>query len=375
MTRIGTLYTAIAIGTLLGVAPAAAAFKYVEEGQKAPDFTLKDLSGEPIQLEKRLGPKGLVIAFWATWSARSKPALDDLEALYRERKDKGLEVLAVNVDHEHLSDEDLKAVKALAAQWSFPVLLDDGLALYAKYGVVATPSFAILDAQGTIRFARAGYSSSAKGDIKDAVDGLLGLAEEKAERLHIKMREYVPPKKATLHYQKALVLIQRGMGKKAVKDLEEAAGLDPSWAEPRVELARLYRAEARRQPELLAKAEAVLREAKAARPKHVQTLTSLAEVLLAEGKAEESLGEADQALAAESGYTPALLAKARGLSALKRGEEAGKAVDEALSLDPRSASAHALKGELAAARGDWREAAGALRTAVEAGFSVRDGSE
>lgn len=362
------------VGLLVG-APAAGAFKYVEEGQKAPDFTAKGLGGEPLRLADRIGPKALVVVFWATWSPRSRPALDDLEALLKERGDKGLAVLAVNVEHEVVSPEERQVIASWAAHWSFPVGIDEGLSAFSSYGVVATPSLAVLDPQGVVRYARAGYSSSAREDVREAVDGLLGLAQERAARLGIKVRDYVPPKMATLHYQKALVLVQRGMARKAFRDLEEAAALDPAWPEPKVELARLLRAEGSRRPDARERAERLLREARAARPKHVQTLTALAEVLLDQGKNDEALGTADEALSVQAEFTPALVAKSRALRALGRPAEAEKIIEEALLLDPRSPANLAERADVAAAQGDWRQAAASLRAAVERALEKHGGVE
>lgn len=356
---------------LLAVAPAAAAFKYVEVGQKAPDFALKTLDGQEVRLSDRVGPKALAVVFWATWSARSKPLLADLAELYRQRKDQGFEVIAVNVDHEQLEGEARAAVEAAAKDLPFPVVVDEGLATYYAYGVVATPSLALLDEGGTVRYALASYSTAAKRDLRDAVDALLGIHEEAAPRFAVKKRDYVPPKKATLHYQKAQVLIRRGMARKAIRDLERAAKIDPKWAEPRVLLARIYLERAAKRPRYLEKAEAVLREAREIQPRHVQTVGLLAEVLEARGKHDEALAAAEEALGFEPAYTPALVVKARALRSLGRPDEAARAVDAALELDPRNPRVLAEKGEVAAALGRWEEAAGAFRRAVELAWKAR----
>ncbi len=363
----------IALWVLLGVAPAAAAFKYVDVDLKAPDFTLRALGGEKVSLHGELGPKALAVVFWATWSPRSRTMLADLQELLEERWDRGFRVLAVNVDHEELDPETLAAVRGWAGSWSFPVLLDAGLATYYAYGVVATPSLALLDETGTVRFVRASYSSSARLEIREAVDALLGIASAGAERVALKKRSYVPPKKATLHYQKALVLVRRGMERKAVRDLEQAARLDPEWPEPRVLLARIYLHQARRRPGRLARAEKVLREAREIRPGHVQTLALLARVLEEQGRHEEALAAAEEALAADDGYTPALVVKARALRVLGRPAEALQVIDRAVELDPRSPEVLAEQGEVAAAQGLWQQAAEALRRAVELAWQARAG--
>ncbi len=355
----------------LAVAPAAAAFKYVETGQEAPEFTAPDLSGAPVTSAPEPGDKAVAVVFWATWSPRSRAILDDLEKLYTEYRDLGFRVVAVNVDHEHLDDETRRAVEQAARAWSFPVVVDDGLAVYYEYGVVATPSVAVVDADGIVRFTRASYSTAAHLELREAVEGVLGVKPEAAARVAIKKRDYVPPKKATLHYQKAQILIRRGMAKKAVRDLAKAARLDPNWPEPRVLMARLYLGPARGKPGALERAEAALREARKARPEHVQTLALLAEVLVARGNHDEALAVAGDALAIEPAYTPALLARARSYRALGRVAEAEADVAAALEVDPRNPRVFFEKGEVAAARGDWQDAADAFRKAVELALSER----
>ncbi len=358
---------------LLGVAPAAAAFKYVEVGQKAPDFTLRTLDGREVSLRGELGAKALAVVFWATWSPRSRTMLGDLQELLDERGAQGFRVLAVNVDHEEIDPQTLGTIEQWAEAWSFPVLLDTGLATYYAYGVVATPSLALLDESGTVRFVRASYSSSAKLEIREAVDALLGITPAETGRVAVAKRSYVPPKKATLHYQKALVLVRRGMERKAVRDLEQAARLDPNWPEPRVLLARIYIHQARRRPSRLARAEKVLREAREIRPGHVQTLALLARVLDEQGKHDEALRVADEALGVDDAYTPALVVKARALRILGRSEDALRVIDRAMELDPRSPEVFAERGEVAAAQGRWQAAAEALRRAVELAWQARGG--
>jgi len=373
MTKLRCCLPLFAACLLLAVVPAAAAFKYAEVGQRAPDFGLQDLKGEPVRLQDRLGPKALAVVFWATWSPRSRSMLDDLEKLYVQRKAQGLEVLAVNVDHEHLGDEDRRAVEELAAGWSFPTLVDEGLSTYYAYGVVATPSLALLDDKGEIRYVRASYSTSAREDIREAVDALLGIVDEAKAQVVAKRREYVPPKKATLHYQKAQVLVGRGMAKKSVRDLEEAAKLDPNWVDPRVLLARVYLGEERGKAASLAKAEAALAEAVALQPKHLQAHALMAEVRLALGKHGEALQAAEETLALEPGYTPAILARAKSLRALGRIEEARAALDLALEAAPRNPALFAELGELLAGSGKWQEASESMRQAAELALAASAG--
>lgn len=368
---VGFARTAAWVALVLGVvAPAAAAFKYVELGQEAPLFTLETLEGEQLSLRETVADaKVTAVVFWAAWSPRSAPMLAELEALYGARREAGLRVLAVNVEHEELDAEAREQVAAEAAKLSFPVVVDVGLATYYAYGVVATPTLALLDEAGIVRYVRASYSSSAKLEIREQVLGMLGVEAESDQARPPQVRSYVPPKKATLHYQKAQVLIQRGRPQRAVRDLEQAAELDPLWAEPRVLLARIYRDHAAKDPASLEKAAAVLGEAERIQPRHVQTLALYAEVLVQLARHAEGLAAAERALAVEPGFTPALLARAQALRA--QGDLAGAraTVEDALALSPWDPAALREQGNVASAAGNWQEAAAALRRATEAALA------
>jgi thiol-disulfide isomerase/thioredoxin len=63
----------------------------------APDFTLPTLSGAPIRLSDLRG-KVVLLNFWATWCGSCRAEMPTIEALHRQYKDRGLEVLAVNLD-------------------------------------------------------------------------------------------------------------------------------------------------------------------------------------------------------------------------------------------------------------------------------------
>ena len=356
---------------LCAVVPAAAAFKYVEVGQSAPEFTLESVTGKAVSLGETVsGSKAVAVVFWALWSPRSKPMLDDLQKLLAAHRGAEFRVLAVNVEHEKLAAGDREQIAAAAAAWSFPVLVDPGLTTFYTYGVVATPTLALLDGEGVVRYVRASYSTSAKLEIEEQVLSLLGLAPEAETRRQVEKRSYVPPKRATLHYQKAQVLIQRGRASRAVRDLEQAAQLDPKWAEPRVLLARIYRDQAKKRPDLLAKAETVLAEAEGLQPDHLQTLALHAEVLVEMGRHEDALAAAGRALELEPAYTPALLAKTQALRALGDLDGARAALGEAILLSPRTPAVLAEQGELEAAAGNWPEAATAFRSATEAALSA-----
>ncbi|MGH7766563.1 MAG: redoxin domain-containing protein, partial [Candidatus Binatia bacterium] len=80
-----------------------------EKTIRAPDFSLEDLSGKQLSL-KDLRGKIVFLNFWATWCVPCRQEMPLMEALHREFKDQGLEIVAVNFR------EDKKAVEKFFAE-------------------------------------------------------------------------------------------------------------------------------------------------------------------------------------------------------------------------------------------------------------------
>ena len=65
------------------IVPIAATLQGLQVGMEAPDFSLKDLSGQTKNFSAVKGHKMTIVIFWSTWSAKSEKALLRLEKLYR----------------------------------------------------------------------------------------------------------------------------------------------------------------------------------------------------------------------------------------------------------------------------------------------------
>ncbi len=63
----------------------------------ALDLSLSDLNGRKVSLKDYRG-KILILSFWATWCKPCQEFLEELNQLYLENKEKGLEVVAIAVD-------------------------------------------------------------------------------------------------------------------------------------------------------------------------------------------------------------------------------------------------------------------------------------
>ena len=301
----------------------SAAFKNVQVSQTPPAFALKDTSGREWKSADIYGRGATVVVFWATWSPRSSEVIHDLEALRAKIGPEKLQVVTVNCEHPSISAADRDAIAAVAKQVGFsgPVLVDDGLIAFNEYGTMALPSTLVLGADGKVAYLLAGYPSTLREDLADAVRKAAGLPTEAEQR---PVQEYVPKNHALMYYNLGRQLASKGQDEKAEAQLKISVEKDPDFKKSRIELGLIYKKTGRRD---LALAE--FQRAKEIDPKDHEALYQLAIVSLQTGKFAESGKLFEELLAEfpereEFALGGALAAKYQGKDEdYRKGREAG----------------------------------------------------
>lgn len=355
-------------GCALYAAPkAAAAFKNVNIGTEVPVFKLSDLSGNEVSLDSFKGDNAVIVVFWATWSERSLEELRDVQKLVASHGPKGLKAVAVNVEHEHATDDDLRSIreKAASLNLTYPVLLDKGLETFRNYGVVAVPSTGVLGTGHVLRFDFNGYPSSVFLDMKSQVEELLGMKPKETAVAAKDDTTHKPTRPALLNYNLGRRLYAFGMGDKAEPKLRAAAAADPKWAAPNVLLGEVFLSQSKKDPGKVAEAKKAFEAAVAAEEGNVVARTGLARVYWRAGQAADAEREADAVLKRNATYPPALLLKAAILA--RKGDLPGaeKLIREAIELNPRDPLSHAQAGRAYEEAKDLRKAAAMYRKAWE----------
>lgn len=115
-------------------------------GNVAPDFTLTDMHGQQVSLSQFRG-KVVILNFWATWCPPCREEMPSMERLYRDYQDKGLVMLAVNVDE---NGKQAVAEFLQKTPHSFPILLDSENVAQNTYGVFRFPESFIIDRNGVV---------------------------------------------------------------------------------------------------------------------------------------------------------------------------------------------------------------------------------
>ncbi len=137
------------------------------KGDVAPDFSLPVLGGGADNLRNYRGHV-VILNFWGSDCLPCRAEMPDLQATYTELRGRGLTVVGVN------RGEPLASAAALAQEFdlTFPILLDEDLAVSAKYDVRSTPTTLIIDRQGVIRERILGGPLT-RTEVRRLVEGLL----------------------------------------------------------------------------------------------------------------------------------------------------------------------------------------------------------
>lgn len=128
--------------------PRLDAIKQMMIGVKAPEFTLQTPDGKDVSLKDFKG-KYVLIDFWASWCGPCRKENPNVVALYRQYKDKGLEILGVSLDRT--KDAWEKAIADDKLEWTqVSDLKGWQSAASALYGVTSIPHTVLIDKNGVI---------------------------------------------------------------------------------------------------------------------------------------------------------------------------------------------------------------------------------
>ena len=153
--------TVLAIAALAGVAAYLASREFLAPErmptesvnpvvipEHRPDIRLADRNGQLRSLSEWDG-KILVVNFWATWCAPCRREIPMLNALARDHRDRGIEVIGIAVDFR---EDVLKYLQAVPIGYTVLIGEQDGMDAARAFGIetIGLPFTAFIDASGRI---------------------------------------------------------------------------------------------------------------------------------------------------------------------------------------------------------------------------------
>ncbi|RTQ94481.1 thiol-disulfide oxidoreductase ResA [Lysinibacillus telephonicus] len=114
-------------------------------GDEAPDFELIDLNGEKHRLSEYKG-QGIFLNFWGTWCEPCKREFPIIDRQYHEYKEKGVQVLAVNIAESDFAVQNYIDSKGL----TFPVVIDKNKSVMEAYNINPLPTTFLVSPEGKI---------------------------------------------------------------------------------------------------------------------------------------------------------------------------------------------------------------------------------
>lgn len=289
------LASAVAVGLVMGlffVTPGSgAAFRNLEKGKPAPDFTIKDTEGMDHTLAAEKG-KVVVLSFVKVDQDRSVKTLNALEEVNEVFKSEGITVWGITSQ-----TENREAIQGLInnLDLNYPLLLDEGKKLYGEFGLFTFPSTMVVDQDGNYVHEYTSYSNDFQDTIVNDVKVMLGLiSEDDSDKAAAKteiVKQSPEEKEAERNLQMGKVLLKRGFGTKALPKLEKALQLNPALTE-----ARLLSGEVYLKDEQYDKAREQFEKVFETDPSSNEARVGIASVYIEEGKLDEAEAELQKAI-------------------------------------------------------------------------------
>lgn len=116
-------------------------------GDKATDFSLKNVDGKMVSLKNYDDAQGFVIIFTCNHCPFSVANEDRIIALDQKYKKLGYPVIAINPNNPATYESDSyenMIIRAKEKGFTFPYLFDDGQKIYPQYGATKTPHIYVL---------------------------------------------------------------------------------------------------------------------------------------------------------------------------------------------------------------------------------------
>ncbi len=141
----------------------------IKAGDMAPDFTVEMLDKSKVTLSSLRG-KVVLVTFWATWCP---PCRQEMAHMQKGVIDyfAGKDVVVLPISR----GEERRTVEAFIKKmgYTFPVGLDSDQSIYRKYASNYVPRSVVIDRNGKVVYAIAGYDENVAREVQEAITAAL----------------------------------------------------------------------------------------------------------------------------------------------------------------------------------------------------------
>jgi len=150
------------------VAIATIALSASSDARLAPPIALPDRDGTTVTLESLRG-RVVLVDMWASWCPPCKAAFPAYDQLYRDYRDRGFEVLAINVDEKRAAADAFLNGR----EFTMRVLFDPKGTAPMGFDLKAMPTSYLVDKRGAIRFSHEGFTDKVVQQYRSEIEQLI----------------------------------------------------------------------------------------------------------------------------------------------------------------------------------------------------------
>lgn len=142
-------------------------------GDKAPEFTARDLAGKEIKLSEYKGKKVVLLNFWGVRCSACLEEMPYLEEINKKYAEKGVVVLGVDTDG--VDAETITSIlKDVGVRVSYQLLLDQEFVVTDVYTNFLVPLTIVIDRNGVVQYIHTGFEKGREKEYEEAVKKALG---------------------------------------------------------------------------------------------------------------------------------------------------------------------------------------------------------
>jgi len=163
-----TVHALLSLAIAISFAACFSTWALGEEAQKAPDYSARVLGSDAEATLAGLRGKVVLLNTWATWCPPCRAELPDFEAFYQSYRNRGLEVVGVNVDEGEVDGKVQRFVENTGL--TFTIWRDPADNFAKRFRVLGVPATLLVDRDGTIVRRWSGQMDPRSPDNLEVID-------------------------------------------------------------------------------------------------------------------------------------------------------------------------------------------------------------